>query len=82
MDETKQSTQKEKARKDKPKKPGIFSRLKNTLTNYKRVVDVARKPEREEFLSSAKITGTGIVLIGIIGFIIFLIYFLINGLFA
>ena len=63
---------------EKPKGPGIFGRLKNTISNYKRVIDVAKKPEKEEFISSAKITGTGIALIGAIGFIIFLLYFLIR----
>lgn len=59
---------------------GIFSRLKNKLTGYKRVVDVARKPTREEFSSSMKITGGGIALIGAIGFIIFLAYFILTKL--
>ena len=63
----------------KPKGPGIFSRIKNMLANYKRVIDVARKPTRDDFTSSAKITGVGIVLIGMIGFIIFLIYYLVTG---
>ena len=63
---------------DKQKGPGIFSRIKNTIANYKRVVEVARKPTKEDFVSSAKITGSGILLIGMIGFIIFLIYFLVT----
>ena len=71
--ETKQEQKAEKA-----KGPGIFSRIKNMLANYKRVVDVARKPTKEDFISSAKITGSGILLIGSIGFIIFLIYFLVT----
>lgn len=67
-----------KQRVEKPKGPGIFSRIKNMLANYKRVVDVARKPSKEDFISSAKITGIGIILIGMIGFTIFLIYFLVT----
>ena len=63
---------------EKPKGPGIAGRIKNMIANYKRVIDIARKPEKEEFVSSAKITGTGIVLIGTIGFVIFLLYFLIR----
>jgi len=62
---------------EKPKGPSIFNRLRNKLSNYKRVVSVAQKPTKEEFISSAKITGTGIALIGSIGFIIFLLYFLV-----
>ena len=63
---------------EKPKGPGIAGRIKTMIANYKRVVDIARKPEKEEFISSAKITGTGIVLIGTIGFAIFLLYFLVR----
>ena len=83
MDETSESKPVEPPKQEvkkieKPKGPGIFGRLKNILSNYKRVIDVARKPEKEEFISSAKITGAGIIFIGAIGFIIFLLYFLVR----
>lgn len=64
---------------EKPKGPGILGRIKNTIAGYKRVIEVARKPTREDFTSSAKITGTGIVMIGAIGFVIFLIYYLVTS---
>ena len=85
MEESQESKPEEKvshkAKKiEKPKGPGLFSKIKNKLSQYKRVVNVARKPEREEFISSIKITGSGIVLIGVIGFIIFLLYFLVRAL--
>lgn len=67
----------QKAEQPKEKGPSIFDKLKNRIANYKRVIDVARKPTREEFLSSAKITGSGIAIIGLIGFVIFLMYFLV-----
>lgn len=72
-----QEPKKEEHKIEKPKGPSIFSRLKARIANYKRVISVAQKPSKEEFLSSAKITGGGIAFIGIIGFIIFLIYFLV-----
>ena len=83
MEETNESKPQEPPKQEvkkvgKPRGPGIFGRLKNILSNYKRVVEVARKPEKEEFISSAKITGSGIILIGTIGFIIFLLYFVIR----
>lgn len=56
------------------KKPGIFTKLKEKLNQYKRTLAVSQKPDKEEFLASAKITGIGILFIGFIGFIIFLIY--------
>lgn len=76
MEESKDSKQKMQ----KPKGPGIGSKIKGKIKGYKRVVDIARKPEKDEFISSAKITGTGIILLGAIGFIIFLLYFLVRAL--
>lgn len=38
-----------------------------------RVLRVAKRPDREEYLNVAKITGLGIIVIGVIGFIISLI---------
>lgn len=35
-----------------------------------RVLRVAKRPDREEFLTVAKITGLGIIVIGVIGFVI------------
>jgi protein transport protein SEC61 subunit gamma-like protein len=76
--EQKQEEKPKEQKIQKEKGPSIFGRLKNRLLNYKRVIDVAKKPTKDEFVSSAKITGSGIILIGVIGFIIFLIYFLVT----
>jgi protein translocase SEC61 complex gamma subunit len=62
----------------KPKKPGMFSKLSDTLKQYRRVLSVAHKPDKSEMVSSMKITGTGIALLGAIGFIIFLAYFIVT----
>ena len=61
------------------KKPGLGSKIKDKIKQYKRVLAVAHKPDKEEFISSMKITGAGIIFLGLIGFIIFLIYFLIQS---
>ncbi|NIO44461.1 MAG: protein translocase SEC61 complex subunit gamma [Candidatus Aenigmarchaeota archaeon] len=61
------------------KKSGLGSRIKNKLKQFKRVLSVAHKPDMDEFRSSMKITGSGILFLGLIGFIIFLIYFLIQN---
>ena len=60
------------------KKPGLGGRLKNKIKQYKRVLSVSHKPDMDEFRKSMKITGSGIIFLGIIGFVIFLIYFLIQ----
>jgi len=48
----------------------IMSRLRK----YIRVLQIARKPNKEEFITSAKISALGIALIGVIGFVIFLAF--------
>ncbi len=42
----------------------------NFIKQCQRVLHVAKKPDRTEFLNVAKITGIGIIIIGVIGFII------------
>jgi len=39
---------------------------------YGRVLKMARKPTNEEYVKTSKITGAGILLIGGLGFLIFL----------
>jgi len=46
--------------------------LKEAVENWKRVVQVARKPNKFEFTSTSKICAIGLVLIGFIGFVIFM----------
>lgn len=43
------------------------------LNEYKRVLKIAEKPGREEFLMSAKVTAAGTVLIGTIGFTFYIV---------
>lgn len=51
---------------------------KETLEGYRRVIAVSRKPDKEEFLSTARITVLGIFVVGVTGFVIYLIYYLIS----
>ncbi|MCL2115632.1 MAG: protein translocase SEC61 complex subunit gamma [Methanobrevibacter sp.] len=39
----------------------------------KRVLRVSKKPDKEEFFNFSKVTALGIVIIGVIGFVIILI---------
>jgi len=48
--------------------------LKSFFKNCVRVLRVTRRPTREEYKIASKITGLGIILIGVIGFVIFLIF--------
>lgn len=47
-----------------------LQKIKNWYYEYKRVVLVTKKPTREEFIVIVKVSGLGILLIGLIGFII------------
>ena len=44
--------------------------MKQKLREYARIIRVAKKPSLYEFKSVLKITGLGIIIIGVIGFII------------
>jgi protein transport protein SEC61 subunit gamma-like protein len=46
--------------------------VKSRIREYQRVLKISEKPDREEFETSAKITGLGILLIGIVGFLFYL----------
>ncbi|MFB6199928.1 MAG: protein translocase SEC61 complex subunit gamma [Candidatus Nanohaloarchaea archaeon] len=54
-----------------PKK--LATTVKHKLNEYKRVLKIAKKPDREEFEMSAKITGAGMLIIGLMGFIFYMI---------
>ena len=64
---------------------GVLSKLspaslKERFQQYRRTIEIARKPDREEWMNTAKVTGAGIALIGTVGFVIFLAYhFIINA---
>lgn len=46
---------------------------KKKLNEYIRVLKISRKPDREEFEMAAKVTGAGMLLIGALGFIFYLL---------
>ncbi len=49
------------------------------VTSYVRVLKMASTPSREEFLQVAKIAGIGILIVGAIGFLIFLVMDVLPG---
>ncbi|AAB86149.1 MULTISPECIES: protein translocase SEC61 complex subunit gamma [Methanothermobacter] len=51
----------------------------NFIKQSKRVLRVSKKPSREEYLNVSKVTGIGIIIIGVIGFIISIIAQLLGG---
>ena len=53
--------------------------MANFIKQSQRGLKVSRKPDREEYINVAKVTGIGIILIGVIGFIISIVAQLIQG---
>ncbi len=48
-------------------------RIKERIENCKRVIAMTKKPDLKEFFSVSRICAIGIILLGLIGFLIFLI---------
>ena len=55
-----------------------MSWIGNKIGRYIRVMQIARKPSKDEFISTSKICALGLVVIGLVGFMIFL-GFIISG---
>ena len=48
-------------------------KIKRFLKECRRVLKITKKPNRDEFKSITKVTGLGLVIIGAIGYAIFLL---------
>lgn len=47
--------------------------IKETLKKYKRVILIARKPDSKELKETVRICGLGFLIIGLMGFIFYII---------
>jgi protein transport protein SEC61 subunit gamma and related proteins len=54
-----------------------LEKITNSIKQYVRILQLTRKPSMEEFMTISKVAGAGIILIGVIGFIIYLLMVLI-----
>ena len=54
-------------------------KLKEKLENYKRVLTIAKRPTLEDFKYAVRICAIGTGLVGLIGFLIYLISVLLIG---
>ena len=59
-------------------KPTLFTKLKSFFLECKRVFRVTKKPSSTEYKTIVKVSAIGIALIGIIGFLIYMIWILIQ----
>lgn len=51
----------------------VQERFDRFVKDSKRVLKVARKPDTSEYMEFAKITALGVLIIGVIGFVIVLV---------
>ena len=54
-------------------KPTLLGKLKRFVRESIRVLKITKKPTKEEFKTISKVSGLGILIIGLIGFIVHLI---------
>ena len=55
-------------------KPGRYQRFTQFLKNAKRILKTANKPSRKEYWLIFKICGIGIVILGVLSYVIQLIF--------
>jgi protein transport protein SEC61 subunit gamma-like protein len=55
----------------------MFS-IKDIIRKYIRVMQVARKPSKDEFVSTTKICALGVLVIGLVGFAVFIAFILLG----
>ncbi len=53
-----------------PEKKTVARRIRSFFTESRRVLRVTKKPSMEEFKIIVKVSGLGILIIGLVGFII------------
>lgn len=58
----------------------MIGKLKAFMAQSRRVLLVSSKPDKHEYRQSAKITGLGMAVIGVLGFLIFLAAQILGGL--
>ncbi len=52
--------------------------IKHHLLEYKRIIKISKKPSKKEFEEVLKITGIGTIIVGFIGFVIQLLFQLVE----
>jgi len=57
----------------------MANKFKEFLESSKRILLIAKKPSNKEFWAMAKVVGLGMIVIGVLGFIIRLIMNIISG---
>ncbi|MFX0075268.1 MAG: protein translocase SEC61 complex subunit gamma [Candidatus Hermodarchaeota archaeon] len=66
------------AKYEKGKKLSLYERLGVFFQNTKRIIKIANKPSRKDYLLVFKICAIGILILGVISYVIQLIWTLVN----
>ena len=51
----------------------VQERFDKFVKDSKRVLKVSKKPDKQEYFELAKVTSLGVVIVGVIGFVVFLL---------
>ena len=51
----------------------VQERVNKFVKDSKRVLKVSKKPDKQEYFELAKVTSLGVVIVGVIGFVVFLL---------
>jgi protein transport protein SEC61 subunit gamma-like protein len=57
----------------------VYQRLKSYVIECRRVLKVTKKPSRDEFKTIVKVSGLGMIIIGLIGFLVTMASLVIKG---
>ncbi len=53
--------------------------IKEKINSYLRVLSIAKKPDKEEFFHTAKVCAIGVGIVGIVGFLLYMVSILFIG---
>ena len=59
---------------NKQKKPGLYDRLARFFKNSRRIIKIANKPKRKDYMLVFKICAIGMVILGVLSYIIQMIF--------
>jgi len=59
---------------EKKRKPSLYERLGTFFRNSKRIIKIANKPQKKDYFLVFKICAIGLVILGVLSYIIQLIF--------
>ncbi|MHA2394122.1 MAG: protein translocase SEC61 complex subunit gamma [Promethearchaeota archaeon] len=62
------------SKQDQQKKPGLYERISAFFQSSKRILKIANKPKRKDYFLVFKICAIGLVVLGVLSYVIQLIF--------